>query len=86
MNNLKMYLKNLGASKIGFADVDGLAKEFVDLPNGISIVLKLPKETIQLVKDEDYKEYWKSFHKHISKLTDKYLCKYNYKEIWVNEK
>ena len=70
MNNLKSYLKSLGASKIGFADVDGLAKEFVDLPNGISIVLKLPKETIQLVKDEYYEEYWKSFHEHISKLTN----------------
>lgn len=70
MNNLKIYLKELGASKVGFADVNGLANEFVDLPNAISIVLKIPKETIQLVKDEDYKEYWKSFHKQIDKLTD----------------
>ena len=46
MNNVKDYLLKLGASKVGFADVEGLAKEFVDLPNGISIVLKLPKQAM----------------------------------------
>ena len=70
MNNLKDYLISLGASKVGFADVNGLASEFVDLPNAISIVLKIPKETIQLVKDERYGEYWASFHKQIDKLTE----------------
>ena len=70
MNNIKDYLKSLGASKVGFADVNGLASEFVDLPNAISIVLKIPKETIQLVKDESYEEYWASFHKQIDKLTE----------------
>lgn len=67
--NLKNYLMKLGASKVGFADVDGLAKQFIDLPNGISLVLKLPKETIQLVKNEEYEEYWKSFHRAIGQLT-----------------
>lgn len=57
LNELKDYLIELGASKVGFADVNGLANEFVDLPNGISLVLKLPKETIQLVKDEEYEDY-----------------------------
>ena len=70
MNNIKDYLISLGASKVGFADVNGLASEFVDLPNAISIVLKIPKETIQLVKDERYGEYWASFHKQIDKLTE----------------
>ena len=70
MNNIKDYLISLGASKVGFADVNGLASEFVDLPNAISIVLKIPKETIQLVKDESYGEYWVSFHKQIDKLTE----------------
>jgi len=70
MNNIKDYLISLGASKVGFADVNGLASEFVDLPNAISIVLKIPKETIQLVKDESYGEYWASFHKQIGKLTE----------------
>lgn len=70
MNNIKDYLISLGASKVGFADVNGLASEFVDLPNAISIVLKIPKETIQLVKDESYEEYWASFHKQIDKLTE----------------
>ena len=69
LNELKDYLIELGASKVGFANVNGLANEFVDLPNGISIVLKLPKETIQLVKDEEYEAYWKSFHRQIGKLT-----------------
>ena len=70
MDELKKYLLKLGASKVGYADVKGLASEFVDLPNGISLVLKIPKETIQLVIDEDYEDYWKSFHKQIAILTD----------------
>lgn len=70
MNNIKDYLISLGASKVGFADVNGLASEFIDLPNAISIVMKIPKETIQLVKDENYEEYWASFHKQIDKLTE----------------
>ena len=41
MNKLKEYLIDLGASKVGFADVKGIASEFVDLPNGISIILKI---------------------------------------------
>ena len=43
MNELKEYLLDLGASKVGFADVNGLASEFIDYPNGISLVLKIPK-------------------------------------------
>ena len=70
MDELKKYLLDLGVSKVGYADVKGLASEFVDLPNGISLVLKIPKETIQLVIDEDYEDYWKSFHEQIAILTD----------------
>ena len=70
MENVRNYLKNLGVSKVGFADVNGLAQEFIDLPNGISIVLKLPKEIIELVKNEDYQKYWKAFHGQIDILTD----------------
>ena len=69
MDELEKYLLDLGASKVGYADVAGLASEFVDLPNGISLVLRLPKETIHLVEDEDYQEYWKSFHAKIAELT-----------------
>ena len=69
MDELEKYLLELGASKVGYADVAGLASEFVDLPNGISLVLRLPKETIHLVEDEDYQEYWKSFHAKIAELT-----------------
>ncbi len=70
MNNLKKYLHKLGVSKVGYADVDGLASEFVDLPNGISLVMKLPKKAIRFVEDEDYEKYWKCFHGKIAELTD----------------
>ncbi len=70
MNNIEDYLLKLGASKVGFADVEGLAKEFVDLPNGISIVLKLPKQAMHYLDKEDYKSYWKCFHSKIAELTE----------------
>lgn len=70
MNDVKSYLKKLGASKVGFADVNGLASEFVDLPNGISIVLKLPIEAMEFLNEEEFKSYWKCFHGEITKLTE----------------
>lgn len=70
MDGVEKYLLELGASKVGYADVEGLASELVDLPNGISLVLKLPKEAMELVNDEDYEAYWKCFHAHIDKLTE----------------
>lgn len=70
MNNLKAYLKKLGTSKVGFANVDGLASEFTSLPNGISLVLKLPKQAINFLNEENYKSYWKCFHKQIDELTE----------------
>lgn len=70
MSELKEYLISLGASKVGFADVNGLASEFVDLPNGISLVLKLPLEAMEFLNEEDYGSYWKCFHKQIDKLTE----------------
>ena len=69
-NDIKNYLMELGASKVGFADVNGLASEFVDLPNGISLVLKLPKKAMYLVKEEEYEEYWKCFHSQIDVMTE----------------
>lgn len=68
--NLQEYLKKLGVDKVGFADVDGLASDFIDLPNGIGLVLKLPKEAMHLVKEEEYESYWKCFHGQIAKLTE----------------
>lgn len=70
MNNLKDYLKRLGISKVGFADVDGLANEFIDLPNGISLVLKLPKKAMYYINQEDYESYWSCFHSKIDELTE----------------
>ena len=55
MNNLKDYLIKLGTSKVGFANVEGLASEFTSLPNGISLVLKLPKQAMHFLNEEDYK-------------------------------
>lgn len=69
MDELEKYFLELGVSKVGYANVAELASEFVDLPNGICLVLKLPKETIHLVEDEYYQEYWKSFHAKIAELT-----------------
>lgn len=69
MDELEKYLLSLGVSKVGYANVTGLANEFVNLPYGISLVLKLPKETIYLVENEEYEEYWNSFHGKIAELT-----------------
>ena len=70
MNEIKTYLKNLGASKVGFADVNGLASEFIDLPYGISLVLELPLEAMEYLQEEDYISYWKTFHGTIAVLKE----------------
>lgn len=70
MDELKKFLINKGASKVGYADVSGLADEFIDLPNGISLVLKLPKEAIEYVKNDDFKEYWSCFHAKVAELKE----------------
>ena len=67
---LKKYLLQLGASKVGFGDVSGLADDFIELPYGISLVLKLPKEVIDYITDEDYESYWKSFHDRVRQLKE----------------
>ena len=85
INNIETYLKDLGASKVGFSDVSGLTKEFSDLPNGISIVLKLPKNIIELVKNEEYEKYWKSFHEQTDKLIDiSFKCEDYIKNLGYN--
>lgn len=70
MNEIKSYLKNLGASKVGFADVKGLASEFIDLPYGISLVLELPLEAMEYLQEEDYISYWRTFHGTIAVLKE----------------
>ena len=70
MDDVKKYLLDLGVSKIGYANVEGLASELIDLPNGISLVLKLPKKAMELVNEEDYEEYWKCFHQKIDELSE----------------
>ena len=70
MDEVEKYLLGLGASKVGYANVEGLASEFVDLPNGISLVLKLPKEAMKFLDDEDYESYWKCFHGKVAELKE----------------
>lgn len=70
MDYVKKYLLGLGVNKVGYANVEGLATELIDLPNGISLVLKLPKKAMQLVKDEDYEDYWKCFHSKVAELSE----------------
>ena len=70
MDGVEKYLLGLGASKVGYANVEGLAGEFVDLPNGISLVLKLPKEAMKFLDDEDYESYWKCFHGKVAELKE----------------
>lgn len=67
---MENYLKKLGASKVGFADVNGIANEFIDLPNGISLVLKLPKKAMDYVNNDDYEDYWKCFHGKVGELSE----------------
>ena len=70
MDELEKYLLSQGASKIGYANVEGLANEFIDLPYGISLVLKLPKKAIEYVNEEDYEKYWKCFHGKVAELKE----------------
>lgn len=84
-SNIKEYLISLGVSKVGFADVEGLASEFFNLPNAISLVLKFPKETLDFLYDEDYQSYWKSFHHQIDVLTEiSYKCEKYIKNLGYN--
>ena len=82
--NLQKYLEKLGASKVGYADVSGIANDFIDLNNGISLVLKLPKKAMEYVKEEDYEAYWKCFHDKVVELGEislkgeKYIKKLGY--------
>ena len=69
LTDVQKYLQKLGASKVGYANVDGIANEFIDLPNGISLVLKLPKKAMEYINEEDYEAYWKCFHGKIAELT-----------------
>ncbi len=70
MDKLKKYLLELGASKVGYADINGITSEFTSLPNGISLVLKLPKKAMEYVDSEDYEKYWSCFHGKIDELSE----------------
>lgn len=65
---LKDYLIGEGISKVGFTKVN--LSEFPSLDYGVSLVLKLPRQAIQLLLDDDFMRYWKIFHNQIDILTD----------------
>ena len=65
---LKQYLLSQGISKVGYTQVN--VDEFSSLNYGIALVLKLPREAIQALLDDEFKKYWKIFHGQIDTLTD----------------
>lgn len=65
---LKHYLINEGISKVGYTKVS--VDDFSNLDYGIALVLKLPKEAIEALLNDEFKKYWKIFHKQIDKLTE----------------
>lgn len=67
-NVLRQYLMKRGVSKVGYARIN--VSEFPQFNYGISLVLKLPKDCIQSIIDEDYEYYWLEFHRQIAKLKE----------------
>lgn len=67
-NVLRQYLMKRGVSKVGYARIN--VSEFPQFNYGISLVLKLPKDCIQSIIDEDYGYYWLEFHRQIAKLKE----------------
>lgn len=67
-NVLRQYLMKRGVSKVGYTRIN--VSEFPQFNYGISLVLKLPKDCIQSIIDEDYEYYWLEFHRQIAKLKE----------------
>ncbi len=67
-DSLKEHLINQGISKVGYTSVN--VDEFSNLNYGISLVLKLPKEAIEALLNDEFKKYWKIFHQQIDILTE----------------
>ncbi len=65
---LKNYLKNKGVSKVGYTAIN--AEDFPQYNFAISLVMKLPKECIRAIIDEDYKYYWMRFHREADRLKE----------------
>ena len=64
---LKQYLISQGVSKVGYTSVN--VDDFPNLNYGIALVLRLPREAIQALLDDEFKKYWKIFHAQIDTLT-----------------
>lgn len=65
---LKNFLINEGVSKVGYtkANVD----DFSNLNYAIALILKLPKEAIEALQNDEFKKYWNIFHQEIDNLTE----------------
>jgi epoxyqueuosine reductase len=86
--NLVKYLKSLGASLVGFADLSSIdASMRSSMPYGISIAIKIPVEVIDGISDgptETYYEEYKRINKvldHIAMQCVKYIEDKGYKAI-----
>ena len=67
-DSLKDHLIKEGISKVGYTNVN--VDEFSNLNYGISLVLRLPKEAIEALLNDEFKKYWKIFHQQIGTLTE----------------
>ena len=67
-DSLKDHLIKEGISKVGYTNVN--VDEFSNLNYGISLVLRLPKEAIEALLNDEFKKYWKIFHQQIDTLTE----------------
>lgn len=65
---LRKYLIDEGVSKVGYCSVN--IDDFPNLNNAISLVLKLPKEAIENLLDDEFRKYWDIFHEELDKLTE----------------
>ena len=65
---LKDYLIKRGVSKVGYTKI--AVSEFPDYDYGISLLLKLPKDCIQAIIDEEYEYYWTQFHSQVDRLKE----------------
>ena len=65
---LKNYLIGEGVSKVGYANVD--VDDFPNLNYAVSLVLKLPKDAIEALLNDEFKKYWEIFHEELDRLTE----------------
>lgn len=74
-NELKEYLKSLGATLVGFADLSKIEKEILDndksfnMKYGIAVAVKMDAGVIEGIKDGPTLEYYEEYNK-VNKILD----------------